>query len=143
MEDKKIKARVIIEVVGLPKEHVSETLNKLIEKIRDDSELILEKQEVFDPVELKEMNLFSSFVEADIKFSGIDKLVGFCFDFTPSSVEILDPLSFVFDAKFLNCILNDFVTKLHRYTMLIRNLDAEYALLKKEVEKEKEPSKEN
>ena len=138
MEGKEIRARVIIEVVGMPKEHVSETLNKLIEKIREDSETVLEKQEVFEPAELKEMNLFSSFVEADIKFSGVDKLVGFCFDFTPSSVEILEPLSFVFDAKFMNCILNDFVTKLHRYTMLIRNLDAEYALLKKETDNKKE-----
>src|SRR3989338_11361956 len=141
MEEKEIRARLIIEVVGLPKEHVSETLNKLIEKIRDDNVLILEKQEIFEPVELKDMKLFSSFVEADIRFIGIDKLVGFCFDFTPSSVEILEPLSFIFDAKFMNCILNDFVTKLHRYTMLIRNLDAEYALLKREVGKEKEPDK--
>ncbi|MBS3171908.1 hypothetical protein J4449_04850 [Candidatus Woesearchaeota archaeon] len=138
MEEKEIRARLIIEVVGLPKEHVSETLNKLIEKIRDDNVLILEKQEIFEPVELQDMKLFSSFVEADIKFPGIDKLVGFCFDFTPSSVEILEPMSFIFDAKFLNSMLNDFITKLHRYTMLIRNLDAEYALLKKEVDNEKQ-----
>ncbi|MEK6936461.1 MAG: hypothetical protein AABW58_00140 [Nanoarchaeota archaeon] len=137
MEGKEIRARVIIEVVGMPKEHVSETLNKLIEKIRKDSELVLEKQEIFDPEYLKEVNLFSSFVEADIKFTGIDKLVGFCFDFTPSSIEILEPLNFIFDAKFLNSMLNDFITKLHRYTMLIRNLDAEYALLRKEVDKDK------
>ena len=138
MEGKEIRARVIIEVVGLPKEHVSETLGKLIEKIKEDSELTLERQEIFEPVELQDMKLFSSFVEADIKFAGIDKLVGFCFDFTPSSVDILEPLSFIFDAKFMNCILNDFVTKLHRYTMLIRNLDAEYALLKKDIDKERE-----
>ena len=111
MEEKEIRARLIIEVVGLPKEHVSETLNKLIEKIRDDNVLILEKQEIFEPVELQDMKLFSSFVEADIKFPGIDKLVGFCFDFTPSSVEILEPMSFIFDAKFLNSMLNDFVKK--------------------------------
>ncbi len=138
MEGKEIRARVIIEVVGMPKEHVSETLNKLIEKVREDNELVLEKQEVFEPIELQEMKLFSSFVEADIKFPGIDKLVGFCFDFTPSSIEILEPMSFIFDAKFLNSMLNDFITKLHKYTMLIRNLDAEYALLKKEAEKEKQ-----
>ncbi len=137
MEDKEIRARVIIEVVGMPKEHVTETLNKLLEKIREDEELKLEKQEIFEPAELKDMKLFSSFVEADIKFKGIDKLVGFCFDFTPSSIEILEPLSFIFDAKFMNCLMNDFVTKLHRYTMLIRNLDAEYALLKRESDKEK------
>lgn len=135
MEGKEIRARIIIEVVGMPKEHVSETLNKLIEKIKEDSALVLERQEIFEPVELKDMKLFSSFVEADIRFGGIDQLIGFCFDFTPSSVEVLEPLSFIFDAKFLNGMLNDFVTKLHRYTMLIRNLDAEYALLKKKEDK--------
>ena len=138
MEGKEIRARIIIEVVGLPKEHVSETLNKLIEKIKENNELVLERQEIFEPIELKEMKLFSSFVEADIKFNCIEQLLGFCFDFTPSSVEVLEPLSFIFDAKFLNGMLNDFVTKLHRYTMLLRNLDAEYALLKKSTDKEKQ-----
>ena len=137
MEDKQIKARVIIEVVGMPIEHVKETLNNLIDKIKEDREMNIEKHEIFEPVELPEMKLFSSFVEADINFSHIEKLVGFCFDFTPSSVEVLEPFSFIFDARFLNGILNDVVTKLHRYTMLIRNLDAEYALLKKELDSKK------
>ena len=135
MVGKEIKARVIIEVVGMPIGHVKETLNNLIEKIKEDKELVIEKQEIFEPAELPELKLFSTFVEADIKFSSIEKLIGFCFDFTPSSVEVLDPMNFIFDARFLNCILNDIVTKLHRYTMLIRNLDAEYALLKRELNK--------
>ena len=137
MEDKQIKARVIIEVVGMPKEHVKETLNNLIEKIKEDKELAIEKQEVFEPAELPDLKLFSAFVEADIKFSNIEKLIGFSFDFTPTSIEVLEPMSFIFDARFLNCILNDVVTKLHKYTMLIRNLDAEYALLKKETDTNK------
>ena len=135
MKGKEIKARVIIEVVGMPIEHVKETLSNLIDKIKEDKEFTLEKQEIFEPTELPDLKLFSTFVEADIKFISMDKLVGFCFDFTPSSVEVLEPMSFIFDARFLNCILNDIVTKLHRYTMLIRNLDAEYALLKKELDK--------
>ncbi len=137
MEDKQIKARVIIEVVGMPIDHVRETLNNLIEKIKDDKSLVLEKQEIFEPVELPEMKLFSTFVEADIKFTNMEKLIGFCFDFTPSSVEVLEPFSFIFDARFLNGLLNDIVMKLHRYTMLIRNLDAEYALLKKQLDTNK------
>jgi|SRR3989344_2852698 len=137
MEDKQIKARVIIEVVGAPIDHVKEALNNLIEKIKEDKDLSLEKQEIFEPAELPDLKLFSTFVEADIKFSNIEKLVGFCFDFTPSSIEITEPFSFIFDARFLNCILNDVVTKLHKYTMLIRNLDAEYAILKKEIDTKK------
>lgn len=137
MADKEIKVRVIIEVVGMPIEHVRETLNTLIEKIKEDKDLFLEKQEIFEPIELPDLKMFSAFVEADIKFTNIEKLIGFCFDFTPSSVEVLEPLSFIFDARFLNAMLNDMVTKLHRYTMLIRNLDAEYALLKRQVEPKK------
>ncbi len=137
MERKEIKARVIIEVVGSPKEHVAETLNSLIDKIKEDKELNLEKQEIFEPNELPDLKLFSTFVEADIKFINIEKLIGFCFDFTPSSIEVIEPFNFIFDARFLNCIFNDIITKLHRYTMLIRNLDAEYTLLKREVESKK------
>ena len=144
MEDKEIKARVIIEVVGMPIDHVKETLNNLIEKIKEDKEMTIEKQEIFEPNELPDLKLFSTFVEADIKFINIEKLVGFCFDFTPSSIEVFEPFSFIFDARFLNGILNDVVTKLHRYTMLIRNLDAEYALLKKELDsKHKLENKDN
>ena len=139
-ENKAIRARVIIEVIGMPKEHVQETLNKLIGNIKEDPEYLIEKQEIFDPVELPENKLFSTFVEADLKFIHIEKLIGFCFDFTPSSVEVLEPISFVFDARFLNCMLNDVVTKLHRYTLLIRNLDAEYAMLKRDIEAKKQLS---
>jgi len=137
MESKEIKARVIIEVVGSPKAHVEETLNKLIETIKSDSELVIEKKEVFEAVEVPELKLFSAFVEADIKFVNIEKLIGFCFDYTPTSIEVIEPMTFMLDARFLNCMLNDVVTKLHKYTMLIRNLDAEYAVLKKGLDTKK------
>ena len=78
MNGKEIKARVIIEVVGMPIEHVKETLSNLIDKIKEDKELTLEKQEIFEPTELPDLKLFSTFIEADIKF--ISKVTGYSID---------------------------------------------------------------
>jgi|SRR3989344_398229 len=137
VDGKEIRARVIIEVVGTPKPHVEETLSKLLESMKNEEGIGILKKEIFEAQEIEEMKLFSTFIEADIVFKNIEKFLGFCFDYTPSSVEVIEPHSFLLDARFFNAMLNDMITKLHKYTTLIRNLDAEYGLLKKDIEDKK------
>lgn len=110
----------------------------MLNGMRQEDGIDIVKKEIFEAQEIEEMKLFSTFVEADIIFKNIEKFIGFCFDYTPSSVEIIEPYSFLLDARFFNAMLNDMITKLHKYTTLIRNLDAEYAILKKDTEDKKQ-----
>ncbi|MBI4154464.1 hypothetical protein HY498_00045 [Candidatus Woesearchaeota archaeon] len=79
--------------------------------------------------------LFSSFAEVEIKFESLAQIIGFCFDFMPSSIEILEPSELKTDNLSMNGLLNDLIARLHRYDMFLKNLHAENINLKQEKEK--------
>jgi inactivated superfamily I helicase len=73
----KITARVIIEMLGAPKEYIEKTLKDYIEKLKKDGIKII--KETIEPAQ-KQNELFSTFVELDIEFDKMEDLLGFCFD---------------------------------------------------------------
>ncbi|MFH1439752.1 MAG: hypothetical protein ABIG89_04245 [Candidatus Woesearchaeota archaeon] len=75
--------------------------------------------------------MFSTFVEVDVEFDDVDKLMWFCFDFMPSSVEIISPDEFVYKAPDFTDFLNEIQSKLHKLDMLIKNFEADNKVLKK------------
>ena len=100
----KIVARVIIEMLGAPKEYIELTLKNYIEKLKKDGIKII--KETVEPAQ-KQNELFSTFVELDIEFEKMEELFGFCFDSMPSSVEILEPEELQITAGELSDHLND------------------------------------
>src|SRR3989338_6709933 len=84
-----IRCRAIIEVLGKPKEHVENSINQYIEHIKEDSELVILSENYS---EIKEQGkLWSKFVELDLVIKGTSKLISFCFEYMPSSIEVLKP----------------------------------------------------
>jgi hypothetical protein len=79
--------------------------------------------------------LFSTFAEIEINFKELAQIIGFCFDFMPSSIEILEPSELKIDNIKANGLINDLIARLHRYDMFLKNLHAENTLLKQEKEK--------
>ncbi|HLC54666.1 MAG TPA: hypothetical protein VJK07_03520, partial [Candidatus Nanoarchaeia archaeon] len=58
-----IEARIIIEMLGRPAEHLSATLNSLIERLGAEKGVAIKQKKVYDPTPVKEStDLFSSFV---------------------------------------------------------------------------------
>ena len=51
VDGKEIKARVIIEVVGTPKNHVEETLSKMLDGMRQEEGIEVVKKELFEAIE--------------------------------------------------------------------------------------------
>jgi translation elongation factor EF-G len=131
MENIEIKARIILEVLGSPEEHVKKILSDVLAEL-DKKELeILEKE----TSKVKKVEkFFSGFAEVEFKCKGLEKLLDVCFDFMPSVVEIVEPKEFKFDSKVLEGFLNDLLAKLHKNSMVMRNLHAENVMLKKEKE---------
>ena len=143
---KELKARTIIEVLGRPKEHVDKTLSLVKENLSKSKNLSVVKSEIFQGEPLKDHeNMFTGFIETDIKVKDLDKLIGFCFDFMPSSVEVLDPDNVGMKSTDINNMLNDLLAKMHQYDMAMKNMYAQNILLKRRVDElvmEKEKSKE-
>ncbi len=128
-----IKSRIIIEILGSPVEHVEKVMNDVMAEIGK-IEINILKKEVSEPKKVEKF--YSCFAEIEFRCNGLEKLLDVCFDFMPSIVEIIEPEEFRFDPKVLEDFLNDLLARLHRNSMVIRNLHAENVLMKKELKRD-------
>jgi len=124
-----IIARCIIEMVGSPKEYLDTTMKKFVEKIGKESGMKLLNSRIAEVVESGK--LFSTFSELEIDFSSIDRLVAFCIDSMPSSVEILEPAELILGRDNLSNFFNDLQGKLHAVDMDLKLLTAKAGVLEK------------
>ncbi|MEK6835590.1 MAG: hypothetical protein AABX55_01050 [Nanoarchaeota archaeon] len=129
----KVLVRIIVEIVGFPKDHVEEVTKKIVDKIKEDKEV--KKFEIFETVELKDKmdGFYSAFTELEINFNNLNELISFCLDYMPSSIEILEPEEINFKTAELANLLNDLLGKLHDYDMTIKKLQASNFLMKKKL----------
>jgi len=126
-----IRCTTIIEVLGKPKEHVENSIKEYIEHIKEDSELVVLKE---DYSELKEQGkLWSKFVELNLVIKGTAKLISFCFEYMPSSIEVLKPEQLTLTNHELSSFLNDLQARLHNVDMIVKSLNAENEFLKKNM----------
>ena len=123
-----IRCRTIIEVLGKPKEHVENSIKEYIEHIKQDSELVILSEEYS---ELKEQgNLWSQFVELDLVVKGTQKLISFCFEYMPSSIEVAKPENLGMTNREISSFLNDLQARLHNVDMVVKQLKAENDFLR-------------
>src|SRR3989344_4134927 len=136
-----VLSRVIIEVMGSPKDYVEKTLRLAIDNIKRKQKEITKRRkpgqedieilkEEFFPAEEKE-KMFSDFTELEILFRNTFELVNFCFEYTPSSIEILEPQNLNYKSRDFSNALNDLLGKIHNNAMLIKNYAAENKILKR------------
>lgn len=116
-------------MLGAPKEHIQETLQLYIEKLKKEEKNITVY--TVDYAEPKEVNtLFSVFAELEIGFQDLPSMTYFCFDYMPSSIEVYEPTELVYSANDFTDYLNDLQARLHKFDMLIKNLSAENKVIK-------------
>ncbi|HLC64796.1 MAG TPA: hypothetical protein VJI46_01580 [Candidatus Nanoarchaeia archaeon] len=133
MEEEKahIRAKAIIEVLGKPKEHVEKAIRAYVEKIKTDGGFVILKEDYADAEE--KSALWSTFVELDMVAGSITELIGFCFDYMPSSIDIIKPEYFTISSRELNAVMNDLQAKLHNVDMVAKNRAAETDFLKRNL----------
>ena len=52
----------------------------------------------------------------------------------PSSIEIIEPLSFNAKCTDMSNMINDLLAKIHRYDMVVKNMNAENVILKRKLD---------
>jgi len=134
MKEQEITARIILEVVGAPKEHVEESLNGAIKKLEKEDKIKLLTAKTFESEEL-ENKFWSTFAEVEFKAPTMQEVLDVCFDYTPSTLEILEPAGIDMDTADLASLFNDLLAKTHQFIAVIKNYEAENALLKIELDK--------
>ncbi len=134
MTDKKIKAAIILEMMGRPKEHLASTMEQLLEVIGKEKNLAITNKKVHElkKVEQKDKEgkvievpedrqLYSTFAEVDIEFESIMDLMMLCFKYLPSHIEIIEPENFMLSNFDLNAFFNELATKMHYYDAIAKS----------------------
>lgn len=125
----KITAIVILEIAGKPKEHVEATIKNYTEKIV--KEFTVKSNKIAE-VEEKD-GVFSTFAEMDIDFDSLGKLIGFCFDYMPASVDIIEPENLNLTSPEATGLINDMISNLHHINMAFREVAVENDFLKRNM----------
>ena len=129
LSERQVLAKIIIEMLGAPKEHIEKTIKDYVEKLKNDKDITIIQEDFSDAKE--QGKFFSIFVELDIWFKDVSKLIEFCFDAMPSSVEIIEPTSLKFEAGELSGLINDLQARIHQLDMLVKDLNAKLKIVDK------------
>lgn len=128
-----LRCKIIIEILGKPKEHVEKTIRDYVENIKKDSGFIVVNSDFADAEQKDE--LWASFVELDIVVKGLPKLIAFCFDYMPSSVEILKPEELMVQKSTVENLINDLQARLHTVDMVVKKQKNENEFLRHNLSK--------
>ena len=131
-----IKTVIIIELMGSPKDHIEELIKKIVDNLKGEDKVKIIKEKISDTIEVK--GFWSNFAELEIEVEDIAALVDICFDYMPSSIEILEPDKVEMDTRYMSNFVNDLLARLHKYDMMLKNFYAENKLLKDRIGKKKE-----
>ncbi len=113
----------IIEVLGKPKEHIEQAIKGYVEKIKTNRNFII-LDENFSEAKPVEGQLFSIFVELEALAKNSEELVFFCFDYMPSSIEIIEPEEIKYKNNEFSGFLNDLQARLHGIDMALKQYKA-------------------
>ncbi|MBS3117620.1 hypothetical protein J4430_01950 [Candidatus Woesearchaeota archaeon] len=128
MNDNKITAKIVIEIVGQPKDHVEQIINDVINKLKSEEDITVHESVIYDAAEVK--GFWSTFADVDISVPNLDRLIGICVYYMPSSLEIVSPPQLSILSSEASVLFNDFLSRLHQYDFHLKNIRAELQLLK-------------
>ena len=133
-ETKGIRALMVIEIIGKPAEHLTETLNKIIDDIEKEKGVKLESKKINEPKEFeKEKGFFTSFAEIEVEVEEIKYLAILMFKYMPAHIEIIEPELIALTNNGWNDILNELTRRLHGYDEIARILQNEKTILEKKL----------
>jgi hypothetical protein len=132
-ESKKVRSNVVLEVYGKPKEHIEKAIKMYLEKIKgDENKIVILNENIHDAAEQKD-GFFSTFAELEIISEDLPTLIGFCFDYMPSSVEILAPENMKMSGREITHLINDLQAKLHSIDMTLKTTKTENEFLRRNM----------
>ncbi len=142
IEEGWIQCRIVLEIVGKPKEHVEKTMKGVIEKVKKEKDMKVldahiadvKKRETGAKEEGMIKEMWATFAEVEIIFKDLIKITYFCFEYMPASIEILEPQSLKLKAIGLSEYFNDLQLRLHQVTMVAKQLSSKSMFLEKNLQ---------
>lgn len=139
MSSDKLQVALVFEVIGKPAEHLTTTLNEIIDKIDQLKGIKVIDSKVHDPAPFRDKeSFFTNFAEIEIQADNLIALSELMFIYIPSHVEIISPERLNLQNNDVNDLFNGLTNKLHGYDEVTRVLQTEKIIL---VQKLKELTK--
>lgn len=134
LDEKGVKAMMIIEVAGKPAEHLTDTLNKFMEAIDKEKGVKITSKKVNDPAPMKDQEgFFTSFAEVEVEVDEVLGLAILLFKYMPAHIEILEPENIKFSNNGLSEVFNELARRLHGYDEVARVVQAEKGILENKL----------
>jgi hypothetical protein len=154
-EKQKISALMILEVIGKPKEFLTETLENLAKQMDNEQGIVVKSKNIKEPKKMEERSgivnpakdglkieeqndFYVSFAEIEIEAENLFNLIFLMFKYMPAHVEISSPEVIALTNNGWNDVLNELIRRLHGYDEIARVLQVEKAILENKLRTELE-----
>lgn len=143
---KGIKAVLIFDIIGRPKEYLVEALGKIVEEIDKEKGTRVVDKKINEPVVMKERNdFFTDFAEVEVEVEQVFNLIILMFKYMPAHIEIISPELISLSNSGWTDALTEITRRLHGYDEIARILQNEKGILEaklRELLGNKTPEKE-
>jgi hypothetical protein len=119
-----IQAKALFQMMGKPKDHVTDTFSQFIEQIKQDAKFTCTDVFVGETTAVEESELFSTFAEISFNCKTEQHLFDFCFTYMPASIEIQEPDTFKLQSAHISGLLTDLLGKIHQADMVTKETNA-------------------
>lgn len=126
-----IHSVIVIEVLGKPKEYLSEVMGEVADAIGKHPGVEIVERKIHEPKEAN--NLFSTFAELEVAVKDLKILSDIVFAYMPSHIEILAPAELKISLNDATQFINLLAAKLHGYDSITKRFKVENMILKKKL----------
>ena len=141
VEEGWIYCRIVVEMLGKPMEHVDKSIRGVLDKIKEEKDFIVIKGKLAKPKKrdtgAKEagviQEMWSTFAEVELLFKNLTAITYFCFEYMPSSIEIIEPQNFSARAIEMSEFFNDLQSRLHQVVMAAKQMKSKELFLNKSI----------
>jgi|TARA_Y100000034_G_scaffold71539_1_gene86302 hypothetical protein len=133
-ETKGMNVVIIVEVIGKPPEHLTETLENITKQIDDEKGVVVKGKKINEPTLMKDnKEFYTSFAEIELEIKEIVQLVILMFKYMPAHVEIISPELIALTNNSWSDILSELSRRLHGYDEVARVVQVEKGILEKKL----------
>lgn len=119
----KIQARVILEILGRPPEHITSSLGALIDRMAKEQGVKILDKKMHEPIEVKDSkDLYTTFAEILAELDSFEIFIGIMFAYMPANIEIISPEKVVFTNTSFNFLSGRLLTRLHEYDAIAKKM---------------------
>ena len=131
----RLQIRIILEILGRPKENVTEALSSLVAKLGSENGIKILEKTLHEPKPVKDSkDLFTAFTEAVLELDSLDNYFGILFAYMPSHIELIHPEKLSLSNFDFNDIGNKLVLRLHDYDAITKKALYEREILAKKLQ---------